>query len=60
VLVGRTEGKRAHVRRKHRWENNSKVDLQEVGRGSMDWIDLGQDRDRWKAAVNAVMHFPVP
>jgi hypothetical protein len=41
VLVGRPEGKRAHVRRNHRWENNRKVDLQEVGRGSSHWIDLG-------------------
>jgi hypothetical protein len=62
VLVGRPEGKRAHVRRQNGWENNSKVDPQEVGRGrgSMDWIDLGQDRDRWRVVENAVMNFTVP
>ena len=60
VLVGRPEGKSTHVRRKHRWENNSKVDLLEVRRGSMDWIDLGQDKDRLRAVVNAIMNFPVP
>jgi len=60
VLVGIPEGKRAHVRRKHRWENNSKVDLREVGRGDMDWIGFGQDRGRWRDVVNTVMNFPVP
>jgi len=60
VLVGRPEGKRAHLRRKHRWDNNSKVVLQEVGKGGMDWIDLGKDRGRWRAVVNTLMNFPVP
>jgi hypothetical protein len=42
-----------------RWEDNIKMDLQEVGCGDMDWIELAQDRDRWRALVNAVMDLPV-
>jgi len=53
VLVGKPEGKRPLGRPKHRWEDNNKMDLQEVGCGGMDWIELPQDRDwRW-ALVNA-------
>jgi hypothetical protein len=52
VLVGRSEGKRQLGRPGHRWEDNIKFDLQEVGWGGMDWIDLAEDRDRWCAFVN--------
>ena len=45
---------------RRRWEDNIKMDLQEVGCGGMDWIGLTQDRDRWRALVNAVMKLPVP
>ena len=60
VLVGKPEGKRRLGRPRHRWEDNIKIDLQEVGCGSMDWIELAQDRDRWRALVNAVMGLRVP
>ena len=60
VLVGKPEGKRPLGRHRHRWEDNIKVDLQEVGCGGMDWIGLAQDRDRWRALVNAVMNLRVP
>jgi hypothetical protein len=60
VLVGKPEGKRALGRPRCRWEDNIKMDLQEVGCGGMDWIGLGQDRDRWRALVNAVMNLGVP
>jgi len=57
VLVGRPEGKRPLGRPSHRWEDNIKMDLQEVECGSMDWIELAQNRDKWRALVNAVMNF---
>jgi len=60
VLVGKPEGKRPLGRPRHRWEENIKMDLQEVGCGGMDWIELAQDRDRWWALVNAVMNLWVP
>jgi hypothetical protein len=60
VLVGKLEGKRPIGRPRHRWEYNIKMDLQEVGFEDMDWIELSQDKDRWRALVNAVMNFRVP
>jgi len=60
VLVGKLKGKRQLGRPRCRWENNIKMDLQEVGCGDMDWIDLAQDRDKWRALVNAVMNLRVP
>jgi hypothetical protein len=59
VLVGKLQGKRPLGRPRCRWEDNTRMDLQEVGCGSMDWIGLAQDRDRWRAIVNAVMNLPV-
>jgi hypothetical protein len=56
----RPKDKRPLGRPRHRWENNIKMDLQEVGFGGMDWIDLDQDRDRWRALVNVVMKLRVP
>jgi len=56
VLAGKPEGKRPFGRPRHRWENNIKTDLQELGWGGMDWICLAQDRDKWRALVNAVMN----
>ena len=60
ILVGKPEGKRPLGRPRRRWEDNIKMDLQEVGFGGMDWIDLAQDRDRWRALVNAVLNLRVP
>ena len=60
VLVGKPEGKRPLGRHRCRWENNIKMDLQEVGCGGMDWIKLAQDRYRWWALVNVVMNLWVP
>ena len=59
VLVGKPEGQRPLVRHRRRWEDNIKMDLQEVGCGGMVWIDLAQDRDR-RVLVNAVMNLRVP
>jgi hypothetical protein len=60
VLVGKLDGKRPLGRPRCRWEENIKMYLQEAGFGFMDWIELAQDRDRWRARVNAVMNFRVP
>ena len=60
VLVGKPEGKRSLGMPRHRWENNIKMDLQEVGGGCEDWMELAQDRDRWRALVNTVMNLRVP
>jgi hypothetical protein len=60
VLVGKSEGKRPLGRPRNRWEDNIKIDLQEVGCGVMDWIELAQDRYMWRALVNAVMNLRVP
>ena len=60
VLVGKLEGKRPLGRPRHRWVDNIRMDLQEVGCGYMDWIGLAQDRDRWRMLVSAVMNLRVP
>jgi len=60
VLVGKPERKRPLGRPKHRWEDNIKMVLQELGCGGMDWIELAQDRYRWWILVNAVMNLQVP
>jgi len=59
VLVGKLEGKRLLGRTRRSWEDNIKMDLQEVGCGGMDWIELDQNRDRWGALVDAVMNLRV-
>jgi hypothetical protein len=60
ILVGKPEGKRPLGRPKLRWEDNIKMDLQEVGCGDIDWIELVQARDRCRTLVNAVMNLWVP
>jgi len=59
VLVGKPEGKRLLGRPRRRWEDNIKMDLREVGRGG-EWMELAQDRDRWRTLVNTAMNFRVP
>jgi hypothetical protein len=60
IFVGRPEGRRLLGRPRRRWEDNIKMDLQEVGWESLDWIDMAQHRDRWRTLVNAVMNLRVP
>ena len=60
VLVGKPEGKRPLGRPRRRWEDNIRMDLQEVGVGYEDWIGLAQDRDRWLALVSAVRNLGIP
>jgi len=60
VLVGKPEGKRQLGRPRRRWEDTIKMDLQKVGGGCGDWMDLAQDRDRWRALVSTVMNLRVP
>jgi len=58
--MGKPEGKRPPGRHRRRWEDNIKTDLQEVGCRGMDWVELAQDRDRWRALANAAMNLRVP
>ena len=60
ILVGKPEGKKQLGRPRRIWEDNIKMDLQEVGCGDKDWIELAQNRDRWRAPVNVVMKIRVP
>jgi hypothetical protein len=59
ILMGKLEGKRPLGRPKHRWEDGIRMDLREIGWESVEWIQLDQDRDRWRAVVNTVMNFRV-
>ena len=59
-MMGKPEGKRPLGRPRRRWEDNISIDLQEVGCEGMEWIDMAEDRDRWRALVNAVMKLRVP
>jgi hypothetical protein len=60
VLVGKPEGKRPLGRPRHRWEGNIKMDLQEVGGVGVDWMELAQDRNRWRALVSTVKNLRIP
>ena len=60
ILVGKPEGKRTLGRPRRRWEDNIKMDLQEVGGDDEDWMELAQDRERWQALVSKVMKLRVP
>jgi hypothetical protein len=60
VLVGKPEGRTPCGRPRRRWENNIKMDVREVEWGDINWIDLAQDTDRWRALVNAVINLRVP
>ena len=60
VLMEKPEGKRPLGRPRHRWEDNIKMDLEELGRGCGDWMELVQDRKRWRALVSTVMNLRVP
>jgi hypothetical protein len=59
ILVGKPEGKRPLGRPRRRWVDNIKIDLREIGWDGMDWIELAQDRDQWRALVNTVMNLQV-
>jgi hypothetical protein len=60
ILVGKPEGRRPLRRPRRRWVDNIKMDLREIGWGDMDWIDLAQNRDQWRALVNTEMNLRVP
>jgi hypothetical protein len=60
ALVGKPEGRRPLGKSRRRWEDNIKMDLREAGWGGVDWIDLAQDRDRWRVLVYTVMNLRVP
>jgi hypothetical protein len=60
ILVGRPEGSRPLERPRHRWVNNIKMDLREIGWGGTDWFDLAQYMDQWRSVVSTVMNLRVP
>jgi hypothetical protein len=60
AVAGKSEGRRPLERHRRRWEDNIKMDLQEMGCGVIDWFELAQDRDKWRALLNAVMNLRVP
>jgi hypothetical protein len=60
ILVGKLEGERPLGRPRCRWVDNIKIHLREIGWDGMDWIDLAQDRDQWRALVNTVMNLQIP
>jgi hypothetical protein len=60
ILVGKPEGKRPIRRPRRRWVDNIEMDLREIGCGGMNWINLAQDRDQWRALVDTVMNLSVP
>jgi hypothetical protein len=60
ILVGEPEGKRTLGRSRRRWVDNIKMDLREIGWDSADWIHMAQDRDQWRALVNAILNLRVP
>jgi hypothetical protein len=60
ILLGKPEGKRPLGRARHRWVDNNKIYLRDIEWGGMDWIDLAQHRDQWRALVNTVMNLRVP
>jgi hypothetical protein len=60
ISVGKADGKRPLGRARRRWVDNTKIDLREIGCDGMDWINLAQDRDQWRALVNTVMNLRVP
>jgi hypothetical protein len=59
-LVGMPEGRRPHGRPRHRWEDNTEMDVKGIGSEAVDWIHWAQDRDRWRALVNTIMNLRVP
>jgi hypothetical protein len=59
ILVGKAEGRRQLRRQRRRWVNYIKVDVRQIGRSGVDWVDLVQDRDQWRALVNTVINLPV-
>jgi hypothetical protein len=58
-MVGKPEGKRPLGRPRRRWVDNNKIDVREIGWSGMDWVDLAQDRDQWRALVNTVVNLRV-
>jgi hypothetical protein len=60
ILVGKPEGKRPLVRPRRRWVDNIKMDLREIGLDGVEWMDMAQDKEKWRAIVNTVLNFRVP